>query len=120
MSEPGIVETGRLYKRFGIEYSTPVYDIKRTDWRLFEMGLTDRRDVKFPDRDIAFKTQHHCPAGTLVNAYLLGYCIPLYSEGKVRETGLGYWRDKIPLAEFIIGKHTGEGSSLEWQEIEYR
>lgn len=120
MSEVGIAETGRLYRRFGMGYSTPVYDIKRTDWRLFDMGLTDRRDVKFPDRDIAFKTQHHCPAGTLVNAYLLGYCIPRYGEKRVLATGLGYWREKITSAESIIKQHKGDGSSLEWHEIQYR
>lgn len=118
MSEEGITETSRLYETFGMDNSSPVYDIRRTDWQLFEMGLTDRRDVKFPDRDIAFETQHQCPAGTIANAYLLGYCTPMYGSESAIETGLKYWREKIPAAEVFIKEGITVGT-LEWHELEY-
>ncbi|MCO5382262.1 MAG: hypothetical protein NHB15_09400 [Methanosarcina barkeri] len=43
MSQEGIEKLKSFYKCFDIEYKNPVYDIPRTDWKLFEMGITIKK-----------------------------------------------------------------------------
>ncbi|MFX1392839.1 MAG: hypothetical protein ACFFAH_04610 [Promethearchaeota archaeon] len=99
MAKEGINETKKFYKKFNIEYANPVYDIVRTDWELFEMGITQKKNVKFPYERLDFSTQHHCHNGTLVNAYLMGYYMPIFGQRKNLEISIDYWKEKI---EFLI------------------
>ena len=66
-----IEEIKNLYKKFSIDYCSPVYDIVRTDWELYDMGITSKRNVKFPKELLNYSIQHHCLNGIVVNAYLL-------------------------------------------------
>lgn len=99
MSEKGIDEIRKLYKTFQIESKQPVYNTVRTDWVLYELGITPKRNVKFPHENLHFHAQHWCPTGTLVNAYLLGYYFPLFGKEASYRVSVKYWQEKIRLAK---------------------
>lgn len=95
MNEDGIEMLRKFYRSYGIEYKNPVYEIARTDWKLFEMGITSKKNVKFPHERLNFSTQHHCPVGIIVNAYLMGYFFPLYGQKASLKISEKYWSEKI-------------------------
>ena len=100
MSEEGIKHLRTFYRKYQINYDNPVYDMPRTDWVLFDMGITPRRDVKFPHEPYEHATQHLCPHGILTNAYMIGYHFPLYH--RVPHKWMEYHREKIAVAEKYI------------------
>ncbi len=100
MSEKGRKFIKMFYRKYKMEYDNPVYDIPRTDWVLFEMGITPKRDVKFPHEYYERATQHLCHHGTLTNIYLLGYHYPLYH--RVPRGWIEYLREKIVIAEEYV------------------
>lgn len=102
MSKDGIKEIRKFYSNFGLEYQNPVYNIIRTDWVLYEMGITTNKNVKFPNEGLNFSTQHHCHNGILVNAFLMGYYNPMYGNETAREISINYWREKVELSKQII------------------
>ncbi len=104
MAEDGIKEITNFYKAFSIGYFNPVYDIVRTDWRLYEMGITQKKNVKFPHEVLNFSTQHHCPTGIIVNAYLMGYFIPVHGQESSAKNSLKYLNEKIELCKKIYQK----------------
>ena len=105
MAEEGIKETRKFYKEYQIDYKNPVYDIVRTDWKLFEMGITSKKNVKFPHELVDYSTQHHCRTGTIVNAYLMGYFFPLYGQEASASISIKYWREKIEISKRYIREH---------------
>ncbi|UCD13220.1 MAG: hypothetical protein JSW60_06590 [Thermoplasmatales archaeon] len=102
MTEEGIKETKEFYKEFKIEYDNPVYDIVRTDWELFDMGISPKKNVKFPSERLDFSTQHHCHDGIVTNAYLMGYFIPLYGQEASIKMSINYWKEKIKVMKSYI------------------
>jgi len=100
MSEIGKKHLKELYQKFGINYYTPVYDILRTDWKLYELGITPKKNVKFPYELLSYSAQHSCYHGILTNAYLVGYYYPLHSSGS--EQWVEYVKGKIDLAKKYI------------------
>jgi len=102
MSKEGIEKLKSLYNCFSIEYKNPVYDIPRTDWKLFEMGITTKKNVKFPHERLDFSTQHHCPVGIIVNAYLMGYFFPLYGQKANLNISAKYMSEKIASSKKYI------------------
>jgi hypothetical protein len=102
MSEKGIKQIGSLYENYGMRLLNPVYDIVRTDWQLFDMGITAKRNVKFPYEKIDFSTQHGCRNGIVVNAYLQGYYLPLFGRKNNEALASEYLREKMESAKKII------------------
>jgi hypothetical protein len=91
---PPVLELYRqLYERFGIVYTNPVFDVRRTDHRLFEEGVTERRDFK--QQKIIYTNQHSCYAGTFLHAYTLGVSLPLFGRSSDTETATRYVAAKI-------------------------
>lgn len=82
-----------LYARFGIDYATPVFDVRRSDHTLFERGVTKRRDYKH--QVIVYSNQHSCFAGTLLHAYTLGLAVPLFGRSAEPVTAARYVAAKI-------------------------
>ncbi len=117
MAEEGIKETRKFYKEYHIDYKNPVYNIVRTDWKLFEMGITPKKNVKFPHELVDYSTQHHCKTGTIVNAYLMGYFFPLYGQEASARISIKYWREKIEISKRyihgILTKKRVDASELE-------
>jgi len=104
MAKKGIKQTRDFYREFNIEYDNPVYDVLRTDWELFDMGIASQRNVKFPfERDTySFSTQPHCTHGILLNAYLLGYHYYLHRRIDDQPPGIRYHKEKISVAKKYI------------------
>jgi len=100
MSKEGIRQIKMLYEKHKMNYDNPVYDIPRTDWVLFDMGITPKRDVKWPHERYEYSTQHLCPHGDLYYAYMIGYHYPLYH--RVPYGWMEYHREKIAMAEKYI------------------
>lgn len=102
MSEKGIKEIESLYEEYGLRLLNPVYHIVRTDWALFDLGITSKRDVKFPYEKIDFSAQHSCRNGILVNAYIQGYYIPLLGRKANESIATQYFREKTKIAKNYI------------------
>ncbi len=82
-----------LYHRFGMRHSTPVYDVRRTDHRLFELGVTKKKDYK--SQVFVYTNQHSCFAGTLLHSYALGVSVPLFGWSSDEEKAEAYVRAKM-------------------------
>ncbi len=55
------------YQRYDIHYQTPVYDIGRPDFHLFQMGITTKKNTK--DEHVYYTNQFACHVGLLAHAY---------------------------------------------------
>lgn len=100
MSQEGIKLLKKFYSKYGIEYDNPVHNILRTDWALYNLGVTTTRNVKFPYERLKYQSQHSCFHGILTNAYVLGYYYPLHLDRSNR--CLEYFKKKLELAEAYI------------------
>jgi len=108
MSKEGRELVKELYKKYGIDYNNPVYNIPRTDWELYDLGITQRRDVKFPHEHLHYESQHSCFHGILTNAYLLGYYYPLHREADSR--WMEYFREKVKAAERYVDDYISKNN----------
>ena len=100
MAREGIELIKVLYREYGIDYDNPVYDVLRTDWELYDLGITPRRNVKFPRERLNYEAQHSCYHGILTNAYLVGYYYPLHREASGR--WIEYFKEKVKVAKNYI------------------
>lgn len=116
---PVISEIRAMYRRFGIEYLTPVFDYEspaQLGWQeklgiggggeeppqgtstgdlLYERGITPARNVKGTEHDR--QMQARCMQLTLLNLVALKYFIPRYGMEAYEERIVAYYRDKIAL-----------------------
>lgn len=106
MAKDGIELVKEFYSEYGIKYDNPVYNLLRTDWKLYELGITPRRDVKFPFERLHYSAQHSCFHGILTNAYLLGYHYPLHHKADGR--WIEYFKEKLELAKRYVGNHINQ------------
>jgi hypothetical protein len=102
MSQKGIGLLKGFYSKYGIQYENPIYDVFRTDWVLYDLGITSKRDVKFPYERLSYEAQHSCFHGILTNAYIFGYHYPLHLDGD--NCWLEYFKKKLGLAEDYVNK----------------
>lgn len=109
MAKEGIELLKEFYREFGTNYDNPVYNILRTDWQLHELGITPKRNVKFPYEKLDYTAQHSCSHGILTNAYLLGYYYPLHHGPSSRWTK--YFKEKVEAAKIYINNHINKNRS---------
>jgi len=100
MAQEGVNLLKKSYSKYGIRYDNPVHDILRTDWELYDLGITPTRNVKFPYERLNYQSQHSCFHGILTNAYILGYYYPLHLDRSNR--WLEYFTKKLELAEAYV------------------
>ena len=112
--KPILERVKKLYKAFGVMYENPVYDVVRTDEKLFELGVTKERDVKlerFADRDIRHSqhphlrwksTQPDCHGGIVGVLYLSCHFVPLWGQTINEKIAAKYYDQKIPLCRECI------------------
>ena len=110
MAEKGIKILKEFYQEYGMIYDNPVYNLLRTDWELYELGITPKRNVKFPYEKLDYSAQHSCFHGILTNAYLLGYYYPLHD--KPSSQWIEYFKEKVEAAKTYINKHIDENTNL--------
>ena len=101
-----IEKLNSFFKKFGSEYLTPSYEIRRTDWKLFEMGVSPHKDVKLTDR--AYKNQPGCYFGFMFSIYAHGYFLPFHGQKKYDEISRRYFDEKLKQCDqylqAILGK----------------
>lgn len=83
----------QLYAHYGIEYSNPVFNINRSDHRLFERGVTEKRDYK--TEHVVYSNQHSCMAGVMLYGFTLGVGVPLLGKSAKKDVAERYIEDKI-------------------------
>lgn len=103
MSREGLELTKEFYAGYGIDYQNPVYNVLRTDWELFELGITSQKNVKFPYH-VDYIAQPHCMQGVLLNAYLMSYYYPLHRKPDPK--WVKYYKEKISAATIYIHDHS--------------
>jgi len=103
MSREGREIMKKLYEEYGITYSSPVRSILRTDWELHELGVTQRKNVKFPYEHLDYEAQHSCYQGLLTNLYILGYHHNLFHHTKPR--WIEYLKQKVAMARNHINDY---------------
>jgi hypothetical protein len=59
----GIQVLRDFYRRHGIDYQNPVYEVERPDFQLYEKGVTAKRNTK--DEHIYYSNQFACHVGLL-------------------------------------------------------
>lgn len=90
----GVLDLYRgLYRRFGVKYENPVFHVERSDHRLFELGVTDRREVK--SEHVVYSNQHSCAAGVLLYGYTLSVSLPLLGRSSNKKLAERYIASKI-------------------------
>src|SRR5262245_11027889 len=82
-----------LYARYGIHYENPVFDVERSDHRLFERGVTPKRDYK--TEHVVYSNQHSCVAGLMLYGYTLAVGVPILGRSADKEAATAYIADKI-------------------------
>lgn len=100
MSKDGRGILKKFYKDYGITYGNPVLNILRTDWELYKLGITPRKNVKFPYEHLDYEAQHSCYQGLLTNLYILGYYYNLYHKTNTR--WIEYLKEKVEMAKNYI------------------
>ena len=83
----------QLYLRYGIVYENPVFDVARSDHRLFERGVTPKRDYK--TEHVVYSNQHSCAAGVMLYGYTLGVALPLLGKSANKDVAEHYIAKKI-------------------------
>ena len=101
MSKQGKKLLKEFYGKYGMNYDNPIYDILRTDWELYDLGITPKRNVKFPYEKLEYTAQHSCFHGILTNAYILGYFYPLH-RGINSSKWIEYLKEKLETAKKYI------------------
>lgn len=103
-----------FYKEYGINYENPVYEIDRTDWKLYEMGITKEKDVKLEgfanskgetteNPNILWKkSQPNCHGGIIGAIYLTCYFLPRFGQEENERKAVEYYEEKIKYCKSII------------------
>jgi 7-cyano-7-deazaguanine synthase in queuosine biosynthesis len=92
-----IGELDSFFRKYRSSYLTPSYNIRRTDWELFEMGVTPIKNVKLTDR--AYENQPGCYFGYMFSIYVHGYFLPFWGKKKYDEISQKYFDEKLRLCE---------------------
>ena len=101
--EPNITLLRKILKNYGFEYLTPVYEIERSDWELYKMGITPVKDIKYPS-PIAYKNQPGCYYGKMHSIYVHGYFFPIYGRKKFLQVACKHFKDKIEILKTFLEK----------------
>lgn len=98
-------------KRHNIEYLIPTFITKRSDWELYELGVTPFKDVKFPS-PIAYKEQPGCYCGEMHSIYVHGYFFPLYGKERFSKIAQRHFKEKLKIFNQYIIEFKGEQDIL--------
>ena len=101
----GVKKLNSLFEKYGSEYLTPTFKIRRTDWKLFEMGVTPHKDVKLTDR--AYADQPGCYFGFMFSIYAHGYFLPFRGKKKYDDISRRYFDEKLRLCDQYMQKISG-------------
>lgn len=112
----GITE---LYRDYDVIRESPVYHISRTDYALYEKGLTDRRGLKLRallDVDMQtegykkqlklwHRTQADCVGNVVGLMYLVSAFLPRYGHEANKELMGSYFAERIEMARGFLERY---------------
>ncbi len=102
---PGMLKTiTKFYTDFNMVYTTPVYDLEHTDWKLHDLGITPKRDYK--NEHLYYTTQHSCILGTMLYIYVLGFYVPFFGKQADENTTVRYVSDKLGISRKWVEEHS--------------
>lgn len=84
-----------FFRRQGITYLTPVYDVDRSDWELFDYGITEERDTKARAARSANTRQAYCENSFPYTIYAKGYHVLRYGQKSLENTSVRWYKEKI-------------------------
>jgi len=88
-----------FFKKQGITFMTPVYDVDRSDWELFDLGFTKERDTKARAARSANTQQAYCENSFPYMIYAKGYHVPRYGQKSLEDTSVKWYEEKT--AQYI-------------------
>jgi 7-cyano-7-deazaguanine synthase in queuosine biosynthesis len=97
-----IAKFKEFYNEYGIIYDNPVYNEVRTDWKVYQLGLTNKRNTKFPHEYIFHETGPTCYNGSLHNIYVIFYYLPFHGKKAHEENSIRYCKEKRDVARAWI------------------
>ena len=92
----------KFYRKFGINYDNPIYTEGRTDWKLYKLGITNKKNKKFPDEYIFHETGPSCYNGSIHNIFIRFYYLQYYGKDMHKKNSIRYFKDKISVANAWI------------------
>ena len=94
-----------LYRKHGITYLLPVYNVYRSDWECFQMRITDKVHLK--TESLFYSSQPSCGfIGLDMHLYVLGYYIPRFGLDHYIKAAVKYHEEKLPILSSYIHKMT--------------
>lgn len=123
----GITE---LCRDYGVIRESPVYDVSRTDYVLYEKGLTDRRGLKLRallDSDMEsavykeqldqwHRTQADCTGNVVGLTYLVAAFLPRHGHQANKELMGSYFAERIEMARGYLERFFA-GESMPFLDI---
>jgi hypothetical protein len=108
-----------LYSDYGVIRESPVYDISRTDYALYERGITDKRGLKLRallDSDMSnanfkeqldrwHKTQADCTGNVVGLLYLTCGFLPKHGQEASRRLMTDYFAERVAMARKYLDIH---------------
>jgi 7-cyano-7-deazaguanine synthase in queuosine biosynthesis len=108
-----------LCRDYGIIRESPVYNISRTDYVLYEKGLTDRRGLKLralldsdmqsaeykEQLDLWHRTQADCIGNVVGLTYMVGAFLPRRGHEANRKMMGNYFAERIEMARGYLEEH---------------
>jgi hypothetical protein len=92
-----------LYRHYGIIYLVPVYEVYRSDWECFRMGITEKKGLK--TESLFYSSQPSCGwVGLYMHLYVLGYYLPRHGLIHYVSSAVRYHREKLPAFYAAIEK----------------
>lgn len=95
-----IEEVRKLYKKYDMEYFSPIYNLPRSDLELFKRGITSKKPTLFAG------SQSNCLGSNFHNIYLRSYYLPRYGREQYEKESLEYWKEKIEVCRENIERET--------------
>ena len=108
-----------LYQDYDVIRESPVYDISRTDYVLYERGITDRRGLKLRallDADLSdesyqeqlnrwHKTQADCTGNVVGLVYLVCAFLPKHGQAASTKLMTEYFAERVTMAREYLEIH---------------
>lgn len=92
-----------MYRDYGMEIESPVYDLTDTDRLAYEQGLVARRNMK--QQFIFYDSQPSCLYGGVAYVYSRLFYAPLFGAEARQADALQYFDDKRPVVDAIVRRH---------------
>lgn len=108
-----IKELKKFYNEYGIIYNNPVYTETKTDWKVHKLGLSNKKNKKFPYEYIYHETGPSCYNGSIHNIYVRFYFLQFHGKKAHLENSIKYYKEKLEVArKWIVDYFSKKGEEV--------